>query len=726
VNNIEAQEYFKGEIFQLNNNGDKIPVSEANVAWEGYNISAISKKNGQFTISIPETLPSTIIVSFVGYKTYKKLIDENVFTEIILDASVEISEIEIEGNINSTIISSLSPINEQTLTSCELEKAACCNLSESFTTNTTVEVSFTDAVSGAKHIKMLGLDGVYTQITNKNMPLIRGVLSSYGISYMPGTWIESIKLIKGTGSVVNGHESITGQIDVNYYEPIKSPKIFWNTFLSSDGKLENNLILSKKISSWNTNLFTHCTYFNREIDNHGGENHNSDGFLDSPKNRNLNIMNQWENSSNEKHYFLISGQAIFDNRDGGTISNSSNPYFVNIDNKIFQISSRLGFLLPRIKGSSYGIQTSFTKSKQNADFGDNIYEIEQESIYLNFIKRNRVFDDSLSVLKYGFSTSIDKYNESLLAGTHNIFDNKERLDVVNGLFFEYNHNFRDFVLLFGLRGDHYNKTKSFYFSPRINIKYTADDKFVFRITSGRGFRVSNVISENISLLASNRNIIYSDNLCPEIAWNHGLNFVYNFKFNGNEGIFNFDIYRINFQNQVVIDLDQKSEVSFYNLTGNSSSNCLQSELFLEIFDDFDMKLGYKINKVKSTFSGMERFVPLTPFSRGMCNFSYETINSWEFNLTFNRIGKVRIPSYFSENGTPIDSRFSSPFLLINSQVTKKFDLLDFYVGSENISNYTQDNYIISSSDPSSDFFDASLIYAPIHGRMFYLGFRYKF
>ncbi|MBT6649967.1 MAG: TonB-dependent receptor plug domain-containing protein, partial [Flavobacteriales bacterium] len=328
--NTKAQEKkIKGRVVEQLQDGSEVSIPGANVYWEGTTIGVATNSEGYYLIPSPKKYPSTMIVSYVGYQAYSQEITEWSHYHIYLKPSVELGEVKVKGKVNTTKFSTINTINMQTLSTGELEKAACCNLSESFSTNATVDVTFTDAVSGAKKIQMLGLDGVYTQITQENIPLIRGMTSTYGLSYVPGTWIESIQIIKGSGSVVNGFESFAGQINLEYYKPQTAPKLFWNAYTNSEGKLENNLLFAKKSGKWTSNLFTHISYFDEEIDSED----NADGFMNMPKYKQFNALNRWEYKDKNYHIgFTVRG--LVEDRKGGTIEArvDTNPYVVNIHN----------------------------------------------------------------------------------------------------------------------------------------------------------------------------------------------------------------------------------------------------------------------------------------------------------------------------------------------------------------------------------------------------------
>ena len=710
---ITAQQ-IKGRVVELED-GKEVSLPGANVVWEGTQIGVTSNAEGYYLINEPESYPATLVVTFVGYETYKKEISEWDHYHIVMKNSVDISQVEVKGKVNSTKFSVLDPINIQTISSGELQKAACCNLSESFSTNATVDVTFTDAVSGAKQIQMLGLDGVYTQITQENMPLIRGLTSSYGMNYVPGTWIESIQIIKGTGSVINGFESFTGQINLEYFKPESAPKLFWNAYTNSEGKLENNLQFAKKQGKWKSNLFTHISYFDRDVDK------NEDGFLDAPKVKQINVLNRWKYDGNENYHIEFTVRALNEDRIGGQLDTIDNPYEVIIHNDLLEFSTKTGRIQENSPGKSIGLQTSFRRHNQTFNFGNrNNYIGLQESATLNLIRQTYISNTN-HVMKYGMSHYADRFTENMNDTNYN------RVDLVSGVFSEYSYKKEDyFTLIVGIRADYHNKFGMQYL-PRLNMKYNPTEKTVVRISGGKAFRIANIFVENSNYFASNRNITVATNLSPEVAWNYGVNLTHCFYLNGREGTINLDAYRTDFQNQVVVDIETPQALSFYNLEGTSYANSIHADFMYELFDNFDIKMAYKINDVHSSFDGNPnpKSVPLTPKTRALVNMAYATnFDKWMFDITWNYIGESRVPAYFPHHEADyLIEKMSDPFYLINAQITKKFRKFDCYLGGENLLSYKQENPILSVDNPYSDIFDASLIYAPVMGRVVYTGIR---
>ena len=356
---------------------------------------------------------------------------------------------------------------------------------------------------------------------------------------------------------------------------------------------------------------------------------------------------------------------------------------------------------------------------QIAQFGDNIYNGTEESFSINIIMQNQLNQNNL--FKYGSSYYADRFVESFTGNIQQPIDLKRRVDLVTGLFSEYQYTNEKININSGLRADYYNNQDDFYYSPRINIKYNTSSRTALRLLSGKAFRVSNLFAENLHYLASSREVIISDEIIPEVGWNSGINFSYCFNFLNKEGTLNLDLYRTVFENQIVVDIENKDELVFENLNGRSYSNVLQIDLDYPLLSTLDVRFSYKKNHSIYTLNNLEMTLPLQPQERALVNLKYEAIsNRWNFDFTTNYIGRSRIP----DNIISSDS-FSTSFILFNSQITYKWDHADVYIGSENLGNYTQPNPIIDSEDPFGQDFDASLIWGPVMGRNIYFGLRYN-
>jgi len=239
--------HLEGRILEKQTDGSEVPLVGANVYWVNGDDIVGTDGSGEFHIDKVD-FTNQLVISHVAFTNDTIAISQDGFLILVMESEVELGTIEVVSRKRSTSISYLSPIKTEVIGKKELAKAACCNLSESFETSPTVDVSFTDAVTGTRQIQLLGLAGPYTQITRENIPDVRGLSALYGLSHSPGTWVESIQLNKGTGSVVNGYESIAGQINVELEKPEESDKLFINLFGNIQGRGEANVHFTQKVS----------------------------------------------------------------------------------------------------------------------------------------------------------------------------------------------------------------------------------------------------------------------------------------------------------------------------------------------------------------------------------------------------------------------------------------------------------------------------------------------
>ncbi len=624
--------------------------------------------------------------------------------------------------------------NTTIVTSKELLKAACCNLAESFETNPSIDVNFSDALTGTKQIKMLGLTSPYLMITEENIPSVRGASQAYGLSFTPGTWVESIQITKGAGSVVNGYESISGQINTELIKPINDIPFFLNAYGSTDSRFELNTHFNTKISDkWSSSLFLHGNTRVAKTDM------NDDGFLDNPLAKQINILNRYQYYNAEKGWVSFinfrymndekqMGELAFDpKRDKGT----TNHWGSEINTERLDISTKVGYVFKDMPYQSVGFQNAFNSHDQQSYFGLNQYNIKQSSYYSNLIF-NSIIDNTMNKFATGLNFTYDKYQEFV-----NIND-YSRIDNSVGAFFEYTYDNNDnFSVILGGRVDNHNRLGTF-FTPRLHLRYNPWKNAVLRFSAGRGKRSANIFAENQPLFASSRTLeIVNSNgkiygLNPEIAWNYGLSFSQKFMLFGKSADVGFDLYRTDFQNQAIVDVMQSpQEVLFYNLNGKSYANSLQVEFNYEIINHLNLRSAYKFYDIQTDYLSGKFQKALQAKHRFFGNLEYETPigekgQQWKFDYTFNWIGQQQLPN---TSTNPIGDKlpeFSSAYSLMNMQITKIFSpTFEVYIGGENIGNYKQEKAILGSENPFGPNFDASIVYAPVFGQMYYAGLRFK-
>ena len=612
----------------------------------------------------------------------------------------------------------------------ELLKAACCNLSESFETNATVDVSFSNAVTGTKQLKMLGLDQKYTSLTKELLPEIRGLASAYGLNFIPGRWIESIQLTKGGSTVTNGYESITGQINTELLKNAEKPETSLNLFSDFNGRAEANITSVSPINEhWSQTFLLHGN------GTFGDTDMNDDGFLDRPKGTQLNAAyllnyNDLDNSGLGSHFGI---NFIKDERTSGQIGFDKNIpqdkqslYGVGIDISRFQVWNKTGYVFKGKPYQSLGWMNQYTFHQQDSFFGLRNYSGKQHTYYSNLIFES-ILGNTNHKYKAGASFMYDGYDETYLTTSF------KRNEVVPGAFAEYTLTGLKYTLVAGARVDFHNLAGT-QFTPRMNFKYDITPQTILRLSAGRGFRTANVFAESQQYFASTRSIQILQNggniygLKPEIAWNYGVSLQQEFKLFGRKSTVLADFFRTDFQDQVMVDLDRSpQQLAFYNLEGKSFANSFQTQWDFTPFKNFDVRLAYKYYNVQADYLDGRREVPFMAKHRGFVNVAYSTNKNdkggfWSFDTTLNLVGKQRLPNTSSNPEEFQLPAYSGSYGILNAQISRNFNKkIRAYVGGENLTSYYQKNAIVDFKNPFGNYFDGGMVYAPIMKANIYVG-----
>ena len=725
--NVQSQKLISGKITYVNESNIESVLEGVSVYWEDLSYGATSDFSGNY--SIPSSASSNkLIFKFIGFKQDTIEIGDNKkYNHLMVVDNSQLDEVVVNKRKKTIQKSYFKTQNIINVSSDELLKAACCNISESFETNPSIDVSYSNAVTGVKQVKMLGLESPYLLITEENIPMIRGASQVYGLSFIPGTWVESMQITKGSGSVVNGFESISGQINVELKKPYSDNPLSVNVYSNNMGRNEINIHGNKKFNDkLSSGIYLHVNKNSSINDN------NNDGFLDQPTSKAFNLFNRWQYINPEKGTVSFLGVRYM--KDDKVIGENTKdmafiraPWKGEINTSRFDSNFKFGYVNASIPYQSLGLQMAFSKHDQNSFFGSRNYNINQNSFYSNIIY-NSIIGNTLNKIKVGLNYSYDDFDE--LVDKNNFFT---RIDKSIGGFFEYSYDSMDAIsLVAGIRYDIHNNLGSF-FTPRLHMRYQPYEKSVIRLSLGSGRKASNIFSENQNIFATGREIKRNNvlgksyGLDPEKAFNYGISLRQGFFINNREGDITFDYYVTDFDNQVVVDWETQGELSFYNLNGKSFSKSLQIDLEYQILDNVLFKSTFKNYDVKKKYNSGFKQNPLTPKNRFFTNIEASTNENengskWKLDFTYNWIGNQRLPSHTSL----IDFKGSSPsYNLINSQITRVFsNKFEIYIGGENIGGYTQKNPVLGGYPFGTDF-DTSLIYAPIHGALFYVGLRFN-
>jgi len=774
--NINAQKQVKGKVLapeshighdhaEGEHEGEAVYdiLPGATVVWKGTTVGTMTDQFGFFKLPALN-LGDTLQVSMIGYETVGLVYTGWDYLDIPLEPGIFLNEAQVEARRSTTSISLLDPLNIQQLNRKELAKAACCNLSEAFETNASVDASFTDAVTGTRQIRMLGLDGKYTQLLVDNLPGPRGLNVVQGLSFIPGPWIDNISISKGTGSVINGYESITGQINVAMRNPENAEPLHINLYVSGDGRLEWNHVSRHQVNRrWSTALLSHAELGTAINDR------NNDTFLDTPLKRDLVFRNEWKFRGDRGIRGEYAFSSVMMNRLAGqasAFSDSDSPFELlqpsledtdsssawTAATKISRLeaSAKTGFVFPAKSWQSIGTQFFASTHTQEHKFGNRSYEGTED-----YFRGNVLFSGIINNTDHKFTTGVsfvyDDFNEIGTWGAEfdewdSENDTISRTEIVPGAFFEYTWTAGErLVVVAGLRGDHHNLYGNFA-SPRLHVRYSLAEETSIKLVAGRGFRTANVFMEQLGSWASNRRWDIQEDLAPEVATNLGLNLVSKFRLNSRDASLSLDGYFTNFDNRIIVDLyNSPHEVSIYNLNNSggypsrSSSTTVQLEFDWSFHRRLDIRAAYRwVDAVTGYASGdfdagngfeMQQD-PYVSKHRAFTQWSYASKVSKEgkqtrIDATVQWVGPQALP--VPGGMASMHPSVSPSFTQVNLQLTQVLPgNLELYIGVENLTNVKQMSPIAGTNDGGLDLenFDASLVYGPILGRMSYAGLRW--
>lgn len=731
-----AQGFIEGTVYEQNEKGEKTPLPGVNVYWKIVNEGVVTDANGHYKIPLHERI-GCLVFSCISYEndTIHHMVEPAHYDHVFHSTHM-LNEVEISARQKATTVNPIKAIAVQSITTEGLRRAACCSLAESFESNASVDVSYSDAVTGARQIELLGLSGLYTQMMAENMPNFRGLASAFGLTYVPGTWMNGIQISKGTSSVRNGYESISGQINVDYKRPeeSESEKLFLNLYGNSMTMTEFNVN-----TRWNVGKHGNMMLLGHFNHNFMRMDDNNDGFIDDPMATQGNVFLRY-NYAKDWFEGMWGAKALLENRLGGTMDynphldhNTSGAGF-QINTERYEAFSKTGFLFDR-DNTSLGLQQQFIYHKLFSDYFSNTeYKATQLSYYANLLFDSYIVNDHHKY-SIGASYSFDKYDENLRYRTENTYMSSNdstgiRVEHVPGAFVEYVFNDdHHWSVIAGFRADYNSYYQKMLYTPRLHVRFKTLDEFTLRLSAGKGYRSPNVLAENSTMFSSNRLILIQETPKMEEAWNYGINLTKGIDIGWREITIQADFYRTDFVNQIVLDRDANAhEIRIYNLNGKSYSNCAQIEVNCEIFKDFDLTLAFRYNDVKMTINDSLREKPFVNRYKGLVTMSYAP-GTWQFDFTTQFNGDSRVPD-LSSNATAVangqDIKRSPFYVIMNAQITKKLGKYwEIYAGGENLTNYKQTNPIIAANNPLGEDFDASMVWGPLSGIRAYLGVRFQ-
>ncbi len=632
-----------------------------------------------------------------------------------------LDEVVVTSRVGTQRLSTAS--NSLRINRAELFKAACCNLGESFVTNPSVDVNYSDATTGAKQIKLLGLSGTYVQMLTENLPAFRGAAMPYGLSYIPGSWMKSIAVSKGNSSVKNGYEAMTGQIDVEYLKPQDDEGATINIYGNTMGRLEAN-------ADGNIHLDSHLStellgHFENQWNKHDG---NDDGFQDEPQVRQYNFMNRWHGEWD--NYIMHAGVSILDeHRSSGMTSHHAatgmDLWRSVVDTRRYEGYMKHALILDPEHGSNIALMGNVSMHLQDAAYGRKTYSVNEKSAYASLMyETNLTPQHNLSL---GASINYDYLSQryNLTSDEASRVRDRER-ETTPGGYVQYTYTLDSrLIAMAGLRVDHSSLYGTFV-TPRFHVKWTPASIVSLRLSAGKGYRTPHALAEANYLMASGRQLVI-DKLEQEAAWNYGLSTAFYIPLSGKTLKLNAEYYYTDFLRQMLVDYDTDPTVlHITNLDGDSYSHTFQVDASYPVTSQLDVTLAYRYNLVKACYGGRMLWKPLQSKYKALASVSWkiDPMGLWQVDATLAVNGGGRLPtSYTRADGTQSWPATFKAYPSLTAQITRQFRHFSVYVGGENLTGYKQRNPIIAASDPWSSSFDPTLIYAPVSGAMAYAGVR---
>ncbi len=720
-----AAQTITGKVVDANNQ----PLPGASVFWSNNKKGIKAADDGSF--SIIKSGANKLIASHTGFSSDTLDVSNLETVVFVLKEKSNLQAVVVNAEKPGTVMSNLSPIKMEILTSVELKKSACCDLAGCFETQSSVQPQTTNIITNAKELRILGLSGVYNQVLIDGFPMIQGLTFTYGISGIPGTLVDNIYISKGANSVLQGYESISGQINVEIKKPNASEKLFVNVYMNSFLEKHLNLAGNFKAGKWHSLLAFHTVQPANKIDK------DKDNFLDLPLLTRYMLMNKWK-IGKEKDWgwsseialrFLnekrTGGQTFFN---PGEHKGSSTVYGNTVSLNQPEMWAKTSYRFNDLHRVT--LFTSGFYQDQQSWFGSLSYKAKQTNAFVNL--QYELTKTEKHSLKTGISFKSLNLNEDI-AFTDNFINrnyngNYHRKENIPGLFAENTLTFLKgkMTWIAGIRADHHNQF-GWYITPRTLLKYDPTSKLTIRANIGTGWRTVNLFSENIGLLASSRDIVFVEALKPEKALNMGINITQKFESVNVSGYISADYYRTNFQNQIFPDYDTDPTKAFIkNFTGKSVSNGFQTDFFIKLYKRFEFKAGYNFLDVYRINNGSKEVLPFNPRHKVLTTFSYKPVNNkFHADMNIHWFGKQRLPDTKSNPAAYQRPDYSEDYTTVNAQLTYLFKMFEVYTGCENIFNFRQNQPINSWQNPFGPYFDISSAWGPTRGREFYMGIRWK-
>ncbi len=703
----------------------------ANIFWIESTVGTASDEMGTFEISGEGIEDQRLIITYLGYQNDTLIIDGDADFLVQMIPTNTLGEIVVEGKQSGGYISSTEAIKMEVVNEVELGKAACCDLAGCFNTNASVEPGTTNIITQSKELKILGLSGIYNQLLLDGFPLLQGLSYTYGVSSVPGPFVKTIFVAKGANSVLQGTESISGQINVILHPPVDAAPFYFNAFVNSFWEKQFNVYSAQQKGKFSNFIGGHLVLPASKFDR------NDDTFLDLPRLNRYELLDKWIWGNDKENGWFNRGGIRWtkEKRTGGqedydpkTDLGSSTVYGQHVDYNQFDGWKRTSYRFNEFHATALILSGQY--HDQDSWYGETNYRGKQ--YLMNAVLQHEFIYKNGSSLRGGLSYKYMDINETIEFSNNPLnktFDgNYEFRERIPGIFAENTLFFLEdkFTWMIGLRTDHLNEF-GWKISPRSLLKYTPKERTDIRLSAGYGWHNPKVFSEQSRVLSTQRDIHFHGRLRPDEAWNYGINLTQKFETNRISGTFTTDFYRTRFLNHVQAHYHQDHDaIDFSNNDKKAIGNGFQAEIILDMWDWVTLKNAYNFLDIRHTdLEGRKGTMDFITKHSFLTTFSLAPKGQdWHFDLTSHWYGKKKLPdtSFYPDDFR--QSAYSIPYTIFNAQFTYKWKDFEWYAGCENILGFVQDDPIISAANPYNTYFDTSFAWGPTKGREGYLGIRY--
>ena len=733
------------------------PLPGASVYWANTTVGVATDLEGKFSLYRVKG-NDALVASFLGYTNDTIHVEQKEREiEFKLTEGVEVDAVVVDGRLGNYIRQD-GLLKSENISFAGLCKMACCSLAESFENSASVTVGYSDAISGARQIKMLGLAGTYTQILDENRTIMRGISAPYGLSYTPGMWLSSIQVSKGISSVTAGHEAITGQINLEHRKPTDEERLFLNLYLDNHLKPEINLSSAMPVSKdkrLSTVILAHGAYATMEHDE------NKDGFRDTPLANTASLANRWLYQAENGMQVRWGAKYLYDHRTGGQMGykpslrkgdnwreewHTNKIYGSEIDNQeanaYFKIGMPVGEAVFDQQNneelrSNFAVVVDYDFFREGAYFGaDKEYFGRQHmttanAMYAHYFTPRSSLISGVSASSRWVKEDLQDWSENRpnYNGENLLIPNRNESEV--GAYTEYTYNLKNKLsIVAGLRYDYAFYFKKHLVTPRAHIKWNITPTTVLRGSAGLGHRPTDIVTDNIGILATGRTLNISSKIDRmEDALTAGGSFSQSFStFAPGDMTISVDYFYTRIFNTVVVDQEGYPwTIDVYNSDGMSRTHTAQIDITWTPVRRFDIFATFRYTDSRYTINNhgtptmVER--PLVSRYKALINLQYATnMRKWTFDFTAQLNGPARIPT---QTGNLENSTLSPIYPMLFAQVSRRIKKWEIYAGCENILNYKQANPIIAADDPYSTAFNSSLVWGPLMGYKVYLGVRFN-